>query len=421
MMKVICTTVEHLPAQLADGERAFTLFKSARRPGVGTIAKGWRGSLKRKQFAPSPAAWDFVQFCLSVCAADLACLRTASADGWTRTIELTVGLHEPLQWEPWKRHTEDMLKVLSGDYWKLHFVEGGARPPDGRPEPLDRDCVSLLSGGLDSLIGGIDLVAQGRRPMFVSQRAHEDSQRQVRYAAVLGGAATHQQWSHGISFSGQREPSTRGRSLAFYGFAVLAATKVAANPVQVFVPENGFICVNPPLVPGRVASLSTRTTHPLFIGMLQELLIGLGVRVQLELPYRFKTKGQMLCECLNQNLLRDWAADSTSCGRFRTYNRVHCGRCVPCMIRKGAFRAWDPQRDTTQYVFPFLAESGKSSGPDDAMAAALAVLTVRAQGLDRFLGATLAFASPNDRREYEQVLAAGITELEVLLQAEGLL
>ena len=421
MMKVLCTTPEYLPSTLQEGERTFTLFRSAGRPGVGTIASRWRGSLKRRGFAPSIAAWDFVQFCLSVCATDLACLRKTSADGWTRTIELTVGLHEPLQWAPWKSHAEGMLKVLTGDYWTLNFVEGGAPPPDGNQQALDRDCVSLLSGGLDSLIGGIDLVTQGRKPLFVSQLAHEDSDRQRRYAAALGGGATHLQWSHGISFKGVREPSTRGRSLAFYGFAVLAASRVSASPVPVFVPENGFICVNPPLVPGRVASLSTRTTHPLFIGLLQGLLDGLGLTVRLELPYRFKTKGEMLQECADQALVSAMASDSTSCGRFRTYNRTHCGRCVPCMIRKSAFLAWGAGRDGTRYVHSSLADSDKSSGPDDPMAAALAVLSVREKGLDRFLGATLAFAATHERDAYRQVLQAGIAELEALLQADGLL
>lgn len=421
MMKFLCTSVEHLPSTLRESERAFTLFKSAKRAGVGTIAKGWRGSLKRKGFAPNVQTWDFVQFCLSVCAADLAGLRRTSADGWTRKIELTIGLCAPLHWTPLKAHVEAMLKVLTGDYWTLHFVEGGMPPPNGKPQLLDRDCVSLLSGGLDSLIGGIDLVTQGRRPLLVSQLAHEDSDRQRRYAEALGGGETHMQWSHGISFAGNREPSTRGRSLAFYAFAILAASRVAASPVQVFVPENGFICINPPLVPGRVASLSTRTTHPLFIEMLQELLNGLGITVRLELPYRFRTKGQMLRECENQVLLGALAADSTSCGRFRTYNRTHCGRCVPCMIRKSAFLAWGAGRDSTRYVHPTLVGSEKASGPDDPMAAALAVLTVRAKGLDRFLGASLAFAASEDRAGYRQVLQAGIHELEALLQSDGIL
>jgi hypothetical protein len=314
-----------------------------------------------------------------------------------------------------------LLKVLTGDYWHIHFVEGGAPPPSGKSRALDHDCVSLLSGGLDSLVGGIDVVAQGRRPLFVSQLANEDSQRQRTYAALLGGGATHRQWSHGISFSGQREPSTRARSLAFYGFAILAASQIAATPVQVFIPENGFICVNPPLIPGRISSLSTRTTHPLFIARLQELLSGLGLAISLELPYRFKTKGQMLLECRNQEFLKTWAADSTSCGRFRTYNRVHCGRCVPCMIRKGAFLAWDPTMDRTMYVHPSLAQSNKSSGPDDPMAAALAVATVEEKGLDRFLGATLAFSRRDERAAYRGVLAAGIQELGTLLRRDGIL
>ncbi|WGG53280.1 Qat anti-phage system QueC-like protein QatC [Rugamonas sp. DEMB1] len=420
-MKFICTSVENLPSSLATGERAFTLFKTAGLPEVGTIARGWRGSLKRKGFAPSAQTWDFVQFCLAVCAADLAGVRSTSADGWTRTIELTIGLNAPLDWTPLKAHAEAMLKVLTGDYWTLHFVEGGVLPPNGNAQPLNRDCVSLLSGGLDSLIGGIDLVSQGRRPLLVSQLAHEDSERQRHYASVLGGRETHMQWSHGISFSGPRESSTRGRSLAFYAFAILAASRVVSSPVPVFVPENGFICINPPLVPGRVASLSTRTTHPLFIAMLQELLDGLGVDVKLELPYRFKTKGEMLRECQDQTLLTTLASDSTSCGRFRTYNRVHCGRCVPCMIRKSAFLAWGPDRDTTRYVHATLAGSDKASGPDDPMAAALAILTVRDQGLDRFLGASLAFASTNDRALYRNVLETGIQELEALLQADGIL
>jgi hypothetical protein len=420
MTRVLCTTVERIPEELDAEEHVFTFFKSAKREGLGTIAQGWRGSLKRKGFAPTAATWDFVQFCLAVCAADLSCLRNSSADGWTRTVELTVALHQPLAWTGWKEHIERMLKVLTGDYWTLAFTEGGVPPPDARQSPrISQDCVSLLSGGLDSLIGGIDLVAQGRHPMFVSQLAHEDSERQRTFASMLGGPDSHWQWSHGITVSGTRETSTRGRSLAFYAFAVLAASRLAMTPAEVFVPENGFICVNPPLVPGRVSSLSTRTTHPLFIQLLQQLLDGLGVQVRLVLPYRFKTKGQMMQECRDQDTLRNLAVRTTSCGRFRTYKRIHCGRCVPCMIRKAAFLAWEPAMDTTRYVHEI--GEGKSGGPDDAMAAALAVLSVREKGLDRFLGGTLTFAPAHERAAYRQVLGDGLSELEALLERDGVL
>lgn len=420
-MKVFCTSVAGLPVNLDADEMTFTLFQAACRDGIGTIANRWKRTLRRKGFAPEAQTWDFVQLCLAVCAADLSCLRSTSADGWTRVIELTVGLHEPMRWLGWEEHIERMLKVLTGDHWTLRFVAGGETPPAGDGEPSDHDSVCLLSGGLDSLIGGIDLVSQGRRPVFVSQLAHEDSRRQIQFAERLGGQNSHWQWSHGINFRGQRETSTRARSLAFYAFAVMAASRVVGDPVQVFVPENGFICINPPLVPGRVSSLSTRTTHPQFILMMQELLDGLGVRVKIELPYRFKTKGQMMAECRNQPLLEELAARTTSCGRFRTYNRTHCGRCVPCMIRKGAFLAWGEGRDDTNYVYRSLDDADKSSGPDDAMAAALAVLTVRQKGLDNFLGASLSFAGVLERPAYRQVLQSGIGEMEALLRRDGLL
>lgn len=421
MIKVICTSVETLPVTLHENEKVFTLFKNAKRNGVGTIARGMRGKLKSIGYAPDTRAWDFLQFCLSVCAADLSCIRNTSADGWTRNIELTIGLNEPIFWQPWCQHIEKMLKVLTGDYWRLVFTEGGVPAPKGKHTVSECDCVSLLSGGLDSLIGGIDLVSQKRKPLFVSQLAYEDSKRQRSYASKLGGSTSHLQLSHKISFKGPHEPSTRGRSLAFYGFAILAASEISQSPVQVFIPENGFISINPPLLPGRVSSLSTRTTHPLFIEMLQSLLTGLGLSIHLELPYRFKSKGQMLKECLDQSLISQLASDSTSCGRFRSYNRRHCGRCLPCMIRKSAFLSWGQNKDMTDYAYPSLKNADKSSGPDDPMAAALAVLNVRKQGVEKFLGASLTFASVQERVHYKNVINQGIDELEALLKRDKLL
>ena len=90
------------------------------------------------------------------------------------------------------------------------------------------------------------------------------------------------------------------------------------------------------------------------------------------------------------------------------------------MIRKGAFLRWNPSADTTKYVYESLADSGKATGPDDPMAAALAVVAVEERGLDRFLGATLAFALPAERPAYRQILQAGIEELAVLLRRDGL-
>jgi hypothetical protein len=419
-MKIICSTLPSLPNPLPAGARAFTFFERAEDPSVGGIGNGWLRELEAAGFSPPIPTWDFVLFAFAVCAADFVALRKGTADGWTRQLELEVTLNDPTPWVREREKLQTMLRVLTGDFWSLTFLAGGPPPPGGNRVLCDRDCVALLSGGLDSLIGGINACAQGRRPIFVSQLAHEDSKRQRDYALMLGGSTWHQQWSHRIAFQGRHEPSTRGRSMAFYGLAILASSLLSVENPDIIVPENGFISVNPPLLPGRMASLSTRTTHPLFMRQLQEVLPLLGVNVRLEMPYRFKTKGEMLIECADQASLARFASDTTSCGRFRTNNRTHCGRCVPCMVRKAAFLRWGASADATRYKFPRLANSGKSSA-DDPMAVACGVLTSRAHGVDRFLGASLAFASMTDRPHYRRVLAAGLAELGSLLDRDGLL
>lgn len=418
-MKILCSSIKALPESLPAGTQAFTFLEPSSRADVGRIASGWQRELENAGYAPSIPVWDFMLFCFAVYAADVAVLRKGSADGWTRQIELDITLNDPVPWEANRTIAEEMLRVLSGDFWTLRFLPAGPPPPKGNRRLCDRDCVSLLSGGLDSLIGGIDATDQGRRPIFVSQLAFEDSARQIIYANALGGGDWHQQWSHKVVFNGKKETSTRARSMAFYGLAVLATSLLAVNRPDILVPENGFISLNPPLLPGRMASLSTRTTHPQFMSLLQKLLDAVGVDAQLSLPYRFKTKGEMLAQCADQTLLSNYACDTTSCGRFRTYNRTHCGRCVPCMVRKAAIQYWGSS-DTTRYKFPGLAAAGKTSA-DDPIAVACAVLTAEQRGIDFFLGATLAFASDVDRPHYRRVAEQGLAELAALLRRDGVL
>jgi hypothetical protein len=418
-MRVICTSFDERPRSITAGSRAFTFFHPSDVAGSERIANGWPRQLAAAGYSPSIEAWDFVLFGFAVCAADAVTLRKTTADGWTREIELEVTLNNPANWERQRRNAEELLRVLTGDFWTLRFRPGGPPPPRGERLLCDRDCVALLSGGLDSLVGGIDAITQGRHPIFVSQLAFEDSDRQRRFATALGGADWHQQWSHRIDPASPRETSTRARSMGFYALAVLATSLLTVQQPDILVPENGFISLNPPLVPGRMASLSTRTTHPQFMRMLQRLFDGVGIPARLQMPYQYKTKGEMMVECLDQGLLAKFASESTSCGRFRTYNRTHCGRCVPCMVRKAAFLHWN-QPDGTTYRFNRLIEAGKSAA-DDPMALACAVLLSEARGIDTFLGSALSFADIEERVRYRRVAQAGLTELGALLIRDGVL
>src|SRR3546814_3313419 len=66
-----------------------------------------------------------------------------------------------------------MLRFLSGDRWRVFFRDRTKRTRTlaVAPKRLAIDGltkVSLLSGGLDSLIGAVDLLSGGERSLFVS-------------------------------------------------------------------------------------------------------------------------------------------------------------------------------------------------------------------------------------------------------------
>ncbi|WP_306440176.1 Qat anti-phage system QueC-like protein QatC [Pandoraea anhela] len=390
---------------------------------VGTIAPGWRHVLSRAGLTPSVQIWDFVSLGLAVAAADLTCLRAGSADGWTRVINLDVHLHDPAPWEVQREALQEMLRFLTGDFWTLNLLPGGEPPPQSTaPLSYDADCVSLLSGGMDSLVGAIDLTAAGRRPLFVSQVAKGDKHTQRAFARALGAADRHFQWNHRVRLTHASERSTRGRSIVFFAFAALASCAIdlpANGRAEVFVPENGFISLNVPLTPGRFGSFSTKTTHPVLLSRLQAIWDAVGIPAQLVSPYSFATKGEMLTNCANQALLQQLVGESTSCGRFGYYNYTHCGRCVPCMVRRGGFiRARMP--DTTRtYRFHDLATTGRTTGANDIGAAALAYLRAQAVGASRLFGGALSFADGVNRPLYEGVVQRGLEELGVLLGQHG--
>ncbi len=302
----------------------------------------------------------------------------------------------------------------------MSFKRGGIVPaPPKKPRYPQTDAVVLLSGGLDSLVGAIDLAALGRNLFGVSQIVRGDMDKQARFAKLIGGGLEHLQINHNASTRrGQKETSQRSRSLIFLAFGALAASAtqryVDGDTVPLYVCENGFIAINPPLTQARIGSLSTRTAHPEFLGRMQQLLDAVGLRIRIENPYAEKTKGEMLRECLDQTLLTNEAAASTSCGRFQRFNYKHCGRCVPCQIRRAAFIAW-PHDDSTDYVYKDLGKADDDHAAfDDVRSVAVARLTVQEDGLDRWLGPALSSPLITNRLALRHMVQRGLDELGLL-------
>src|SRR5688572_27236639 len=78
------------------------------------------------------------------------------------------------------------------------------------------------------------------------------------------------------------------------------------------------------------------------MSLLQEILGDLGISNRIENPYRFKTKGEMMQECRDRAFLLSNYGASMSCShpdnsRYEGQRPgIHCGYCVPCIIRQSA-------------------------------------------------------------------------------------
>lgn len=419
MTNIVCLPKD-LP-DLPDTDIRFDIYSNSRTPGRGRVADLVLPRLRKLGLSPSGRAWDFTSFAMAVVAADEAVSRKRSPDGWTRQIHLTVAVTEPEFWNTQSTRLTQALRFLSGDIWNLQFIgNGGAPALYGPVRQRPEDMVCLLSGGMDSLIGAIDTVGEGLTPLLVSQMAKGDTEDQKRFARNISPRSLHLQLNHYARPPHASERSQRARSIAFFGFGVMAATCLQRHAdgatVELRVPENGFISQNVPLTPLRTGSLSTRTTHPFFLRLIQETLDAADLRVRINNPYEHLTKGEMLRGCTNPTLLMQLVDDSTSCGRFSRTGFQHCGRCVPCQVRRGAYLAWGRTDGTTRgYKYGPLGQSdARHARFDDVRSVAIAIEMVRRHGIDALIGGAMNRQLLGDLTPYRQVVQNGIAELAAL-------
>lgn len=375
---------------------------------------------------------DFLSIALAVTAADTFVQRESSEDGWTRQFSLRLPLNEPSRWNALKKELESALHFLSGDIWDFEFCTGGYAPPEPYSQHSrfhliklkELNCVSLFSGGLDSAIGAIDLLTVGRAPLLVSHAYKGDKSRQDQIAERLNGRYSRFEINADPHhYQGVTDITMRTRSLNFLAFAAVGACAVQKisqkAKVDLFVPENGFISLNAPLTPRRIGTLSTRTTHPHFIASIQQIFDTVGIPCQIINPYQFKTKGQMVSQCLNRSLLSGIVESTVSCSHWKRTNQ-QCGVCIPCIIRRASLHAGGISRDA-DYTFQSLNKvMNEIDRRDDLIALRIAV----AQKSILKTGAWIAKSGPLSVTKFDkfkQVFLDGLNEVEKYLISEGII
>ena len=301
-------------------------------------------------------AIDLLNISLFVYFADKLVERSKAFDSWTRSIKLILPVYSIDKFDNNKHIFVELLSYLSGDHWELEFykrtyteIEEHENYTNNVIEAVKPHftSISMLSGGLDSYIGAIDLLENRMQyPLFISvygggndvtpyQKKVKELLKEKYNLDDLNFLSFHAKALHPL------EQSTRTRSFMFFSHAIAVST-LCEDVSEIIIPENGFISLNVPLTNSRLGSSSTRTTHPYYMNLLNQITGCLGIGVRLVNPYQFKTKGEMITECNNNDFLESTLHITMSCSHS-SHSRwtqdsmsSHCGYCVPCVIRRAA-------------------------------------------------------------------------------------
>ena len=321
---------------------------------------------------PDPVILDFLFLASVVYGIDKLVSRKETEDRWTRAVELCLPVSNPDRWSTVTSDLETCLSFLTGDVWSIDFTKREHELYRPRPrrkfQPRAKgNAVSLFSGGLDSLVGVIDyLESNPSNSLFLV--GHRDGagpkSDQDRLSKILKEHYQSQfdllqlRVGHKLLRDGLKRPSPentlRSRSFLFIALGMYVAHSIGKQ-IPLLMPENGAIALNVPLTPARRGSCSTRTAHPFFLNTLREILGKLGIENPLCNPLEFKTKGECVQQCLDQDLLRATAKESVSCAK-RSHKRTWCntgktvrgcGKCLPCIYRRASLYQVD--LDTEKY------------------------------------------------------------------------
>jgi hypothetical protein len=355
-----------------------------------------------------PRLRDLLEIAVAVYAADVAFSRGEN-EAWVRTARFVIPVRDPDLWRSLEAQLAEALYVLSHDGFSFDFrarAEAGEQPPapSGGGTRPDADCVSLLSGGLDSFAGAAMLLATDRRPLFVAHRPQnpmvvasqehvcrclrEAFGRPVRLAAVGCVPARGGRLDHPYPPPEARETSQRTRSFLYMSLGALGCH--AAGTGQLFCPENGVLAVNLPLTEARVGGYSTAGTRPQTLARFRGLLSALGMPLQIQNPFVYQTKGELIRDVLRRYFAPEAIQGTVSCWMAGRLSRP-CGSCVPCLVRAIAMRAAGLPPEA-HAVDPF--STGAEAGPGGAARANLVDLLVLVGRLRRMSERELLQAYP---------------------------
>ena len=152
------------------------------------------------------------------------------------------------------------------------------------------------------------------------------------------------------------------------------------------------------------------------MGLLQQLLINIGMKIKLYNPYQFKTKGEMIAGCKNPVFLKSNISETMSCShpdltRYIKEPPSHCGNCLPCIIRRSAIE-YAYTTDNSNYRDK---DFQNTSAADNLRSFKLGIKNYVNNKIDPALSIQISGPIYDNINNYCKVYSNGINELKSLL------
>lgn len=251
-----------------------------------------------------------------------------------------------------KKLIKQLAAFMSGEKWDISFIQGEFSL-DNCETIINNEyeVVSLFSGGLDSFCGSFNNYQESINSIYCGYKLNT---REYKYQRDFESFIKNTLKSELIikdKLKGSKKMFTqRTRSLLFLAIAAIEAIKRGIP--RVLLHENGVLSLNPEIY----SRQTTKTTHPKTIYLFNELLNQLGIKITINHPFIFNTKGQII-NALNEEFrakIKDTHTCSKSMLHIHNNSKEHCGVCIPCMLRKISLAAYDMEK----YDRPYQVEYG---------------------------------------------------------------
>ena len=272
---------------------------------------------------------------------------------WNKSLHFYIPVLNPEFWnqKTIKENLQDTLSFLVGHKYDFDFSSLSKKDRKLFLDVINKktisrepvECISMFSGGIDSLLSTVQLLEKKLHPLLLT---HEATAKLGHYRSSLveelnksyNKRLTH--WEIPISNHNQSAKENTQRSRGFL-YAVIGLCYARCLGLKnVFLSDNGIVSFNLKHSAQNIGTLITRSTNPRFIEFVNSLssaIWGNRDAPEVENSLLWYTKADVIKE-LKDLHKANWLSLSTSCAATMFINKAepYCGVCSQCVDRRFA-------------------------------------------------------------------------------------